>query len=523
MRSIAAILLAVIVFFTTGSSDAAAQPVENGQNRYILMDSSLNAHIQDLYRDLGGNMVMPIDAGDPQAGDLQVWEFPRTLSENDLLETWNANNGTVGNLFLLPGNPQEVVTLSNEAEISAEALNRLSLETESFGKGSLSVVQIPSANYLRAVMPYGVRSEGLNFLKGTAEEMGSLSFQVNDQLTLVAEPVAFEAYSDTGFEWTGAVAAQGKKPDITSTGFASFVVEDGNVSGVISHGGITYEIRPLGGGAHAIIDFSKVLVAPDGEVEEEGELLLPDDEDNKDAELEDPADVPVLAETVELDVLITFSRQGAAKVGNTNTYARNAIRASNTSYQVSGIRVKLNLVGVHIFNEDEIDDGNQKTRDDFIENRDRIIGTNDGLFDSVHDLRAQMKADIVVLIVANSSLAGFATNHVNKSNAFTAVYQANAIGNFSMVHEIGHFITAAHARGHIVPESGWVSVMKYGRDTRCPFRPAFGINLCLRDGYWSDPSQNHPVHGFPRGGNSNQNNVKRHNGTGNAKKVSNFF
>ncbi len=86
--------------------------------------------------------------------------------------------------------------------------------------------------------------------------------------------------------------------------------------------------------------------------------------------------------------------------------------------------------------------------------RDRLADSSDGYMDSVHTIRNDFGADIVVLLVdgGDSDNCGIAfCDPSDSSEGFCVVQQGCAISNFSFPHEIGHLQGCAHNN----EDSGW--------------------------------------------------------------------
>lgn len=194
------------------------------------------------------------------------------------------------------------------------------------------------------------------------------------------------------------------------------------------------------------------------------------------------------------DILVVYSDDLRFNLGGTaaaQAAATNAIAATNTAYQNSGVTARVRLAGTAEVAHS--DDGNMGTA------LTALRGTSDGAMDSVHTLRNQLGADAVVLLVANgggscgiayimsSASAGFA------SNAFGVVANGCAVGNFSFPHELGHNFGLEHDR-FVAPAGTPAYPYGYGYvDTSFQFRDIMAyVNACgscPRIQYFSSPNR----------------------------------
>lgn len=477
------------------------QDVGSDQSQFVYFGKTTSPGESNRLSAAGGALVARSDEG-----KFEIWRFERDVATDRFASSPTAGNRTATH-EILPGSPNELVTLSDRQDLNASAADRLSDKEAIFAPESVSVVQVPTFAYLRNVMPRGFVQRDNRTIVGTLSEPGELEVHVRQGFSLIVRPDSFEAASDREFEWTARVRS---RTTAGPEGFGAFVVKDGNIRGVLTFEGTTYEIVPLGGTFHAIIDYSRTVVPPDG-------VDPPEREGSIEPEiLDDDRDAAALREVVELDVFVAYSRAAARRISDISHHAKTAISVSNKSYAESKIRTKLKLVGTHAFDEDEAAD--------FKVNRNWIRDRGDGRYDDIHALRASARADVVVLMIVNRTLAGWAGTRVSKSNAFTAVSEQFASGHFSMAHEIGHLIGTRHANGNIVPNHNWASVMKHTKNAACVNgNCSSGACYCRRDGLWTDPTARHPKYGFLLGANTTQNSVGVINKSNGAKRVSNFF
>lgn len=291
-----------------------------------------------------------------------------------------------------------------------------------------------------------------------------------------AEKVTSNASGST--TWVGKDMGKGPSSVI-------FTVKDNIMIGSFSKGDKNYIIRYIGDEFHEIqeTDHSKF-----GGCEE------PTDENpfSMDQAANDQNVSGTKVNTV-IDVLTVYTASARSSAGGTTameTLIDQAISESNTGYSNSSINITLN--SVHTAEVTYSESGfNWSTAIS------RLVGTSDGYMDNVHSLRDTYCADVVVLIVDNTSYCGLAnTIMASASGAFCMVSRVCATGYYSFAHEIGHLQGARHDRyvdntdyspytynhGRTYPTGRWRTVMAY--NNACS---AQGVS-CTRVNYWSNPS-----------------------------------
>ncbi len=149
----------------------------------------------------------------------------------------------------------------------------------------------------------------------------------------------------------------------------------------------------------------------------------------------------------EIKVLIAFTPASVAALGGQQQmlgFAQLCISTTNQAYQNSDIAPRAVLASFTQVDYVESGDG-------FID-RDRLTNTNDGFIDEIHDLRDQVDADVVSMIVNNIGACGVANFSVSFGNigaeslAFNVTRRDCAVGNLSFPHELGHNQGSRHDR-----------------------------------------------------------------------------
>ena len=191
-----------------------------------------------------------------------------------------------------------------------------------------------------------------------------------------------------------------------------------------------------------------------------------------------------------IDVMAVYTPAARSAAGGTaamNALVDLAVTESNQGYSNSGISPTMNLV--HKAEVSYTESGSFST------DLARLEGKTDGYMDNVHTLRDTYCADMVGLLINNSSACGLASAIMaNESEAFQVTHWDCATGYYSFAHEFGHLQGARHDwaadptnnspftynHGYVNPSLGWRTVMAYNNSA------CIG-GYCDRLLYWSNP------------------------------------
>lgn len=274
------------------------------------------------------------------------------------------------------------------------------------------------------------------------------------------------------------------------------LVKSGNVlQGNIAYKGRNYQIRyqpntsssgtagdqSTAGANHVLkeIDFSKMP-------NEHPPVKLPDGGGLKDRQKQlDQANGIAGDSASVIDVMVVYTPSARAAAGGTtamNALVDLAVSESNTGYTNSGVSPKLRLVY-----KGEI----TYTETGFSNALNQITATNDGKMDNVHSLRDSYGADVVSLLINDSSSCGLGWLNSSATTAFSVAHYSCATGYYSFAHEIGHNQGAHHDHatdtdsgynhGYVDSTASWRTIMAYRTCTN-------GGN-CTRLNYWSNPDK----------------------------------
>lgn len=311
--------------------------------------------------------------------------------------------------------------------------------------------------------------------------------------SLMARQLSTTRNEDGTLVWHGTL---GKDPGMLSRlgfGSGSEVTEDPNnsvmivrngdkLTGTLRINGERYALRPLRSGGHAIarMDDSKMPADHPAEYKFLPTINMPQPKADKASG--DASRAALAATTIRVMVVTTQSAVNAS--GDITGLVNLAIAESNQGYVNSGVDITLQLAGRYTTT--YVESGSFST------DLTRFRGTTDGYMDTYHATRNTVAADVMMLLINNSSSCGLASGiGSTASTAFAVAHYGCATGYYSFAHEIGHLQSARHdpandptntpyAYGHGFQKAsaGWRTIMAYACTTSC-----------TRLNYWSNPGK----------------------------------
>ena len=206
------------------------------------------------------------------------------------------------------------------------------------------------------------------------------------------------------------------------------------------------------------------------------------------------------------DLMVVYSQEVLNAVGLFNVQSRIdlAIMEANSDFTRSDIAARVRLVHTALVNAQE--NGSFDTA------LDRIRRTDDGFMDEVHALRDEHGADLVSLVIYNSSdstvgqayLLSEPWSLINESFAFSAVQWSSLTGTSTFTHEIGHNLGCAHSRHNAASPGayGYSYGYKFNDNTGTLRRTIMAYSPGSQTRYFSNPRLRYPPNdpsGVPMG------------------------
>lgn len=221
-------------------------------------------------------------------------------------------------------------------------------------------------------------------------------------------------------------------------GTAVFVVRGKSVSGTVQSIGRQFAVLPTGRGDHQVVEMDVKSLPGDS-------VLYPDKKKSVVTEAEEVDDA-VTSDTSEVDVMVLYTeaaRLAAGGVAGIESTIDMAVAAANNAYAASGAFISLRLVYTQ-----EVVGYTETgyTGDDLVYLQDQ----SDRHLDEIHALRDQYGADLVSLIVENSSTScgtGYVLPALDPGYdeyGFNVVRRICAVGYYSFAHEVGHNLGSYH-------------------------------------------------------------------------------
>jgi hypothetical protein len=347
----------------------------------------------------------------------------------------------------------------------------------------------------KTVAEVGVVRVNVSLLKDSKEPI-NLNLFPDREFSAVLERIDKRGEND--ISWVGKLV--GKTP-----GSVTFVVRDGNITGMIRPGSQIYSVESLGGGLHAVIRIDPSRFPPDHPPSFE-------EKTRRDSKLKLARTefklirVSVLNRVfcifypkrclTTINVIVAYTASAKAQVTDIDALIQLAVDEANTSYANSDISLRLSLVYKYQISYTE--------SGSYDMDLDRFRTPGDTYMDDIHTLRDTYKADVAVLIFNNADYCGLASTILaDATTAFAVVHYDCATGYFSFAHEIGHLQGARHncemdptttpfdyGHGYLYALGSWRTIMAYNSSS-C------SGGSCTRIQYWSNPNKSYG--GVPMG------------------------
>ena len=271
----------------------------------------------------------------------------------------------------------------------------------------------------------------------------------------------------------------------------TLVIEDAVMAGNIRLPGAYFQVRYVGSGLHSVRQIDESHFPPEG---------APIPTDTARSETAQDSEITATDDGSRFDVMVVYTPAARAAAGGTTAMQASinlAVAETNTAYSRSAVIPRLRLV-----HQEEV---SYTESGDFSTDLNRLTNPSDGFMDNVHALRNAYGADLVSLIIEETSLCGLAWLMSTESNsfqalAFSVVARICATGNFSFGHELGHNMGLQHDRVD-APADGVFPFSHGYVDTPHGFRDIMGVASscggCMRIQNFSNP--NVMFNNFPTG------------------------
>ena len=340
--------------------------------------------------------------------------------------------------------------------------------------------------YVTQVRPAGISLEllrgALTIADGFSKENG-IKLNLAPGMKVDAIQKDINQRGPSSFVWHGKVenrkAAPGKKD-----GVATFVVQDGKISGTVVIGSDVYIVNPLGNDSYAIVKTNSSLYPsehPPGTIPNTNDA--PAIRPQKEGLFQNQSVAVIRA----LVLYTPAVRKALEQFGSSpDALATLAIESTNLASKNSNVRMSLNLA-----KSEEI----AYVESDFPSDLAMLQKSA-----WVKTEREAAKAHVVFLLSTVADYCGLSDVILaDKSSAFAVINYVCAVGNFSLAHEFGHLLGLRHERavdkddkpfrrGHgYVYKNEWRTIMATRK----------ACASCPRIPFWSNPSINY--NGVPAG------------------------
>jgi len=345
----------------------------------------------------------------------------------------------------------------------------------------------PDQQAIIAKLAKSAGSADIQFAEKSTDPFGAevtLPFRQGKSITLVRKDSSFR--DDGSITWIGEVAETGERAVLMLWGNAL-------LTGYFAYNGTIFAVESLGGGVNAYKELGHGL--PD----HPAETGRPDSNPTTNPTATPPSHAPpepsippfpdkqrqaLEAKTITIDLMLLYTRSVA------NRYTRDpedllalAVDETNETFRNSGLgNIHLRLVHTQLIDYDA------SAGDQFNHLYAMVDGV--GPFKDVKKLRNEKRADIVGLIIDNSTGCGLSTRIGPESDeAFFVVHHACATITMSIAHEIGHILGVRHDR--FVDETNTPFAYGHGHVDGKKWRDIMSYNVgcggCPRIPYWSNP------------------------------------
>lgn len=406
--------------WSLGAAAAVAQTA--GQEQFLLRGvtpGTLNA-VRQVNQKLGAVDLRDLDSS-PGTSIVTVPQAARGAWIDELKQINTVSLPSINVTSLLGDYRSLYHRLSGNAALSVASAERVQSLRNKLGDANVNLVTLAPPTILREAVTVGFdKRDGF-----ATPRTFSLPLDGVRNVNVTQES---STPTPAGTLWRGKPANAGAADE------AVFVADGENMTGTVRIGREVFTYMPLGNGVHAVTRQGTADGPPEHPPRFDDKLKKPVNDAPPTSKLD-------VAEAVEIDLLIVFSSKLASGFGDLRQSGTLAVQDVNTSFVNSGIP-SVSLRAVHMatvpYEEDQ----------DWNAHLDRMTNPHDPAFAAVHQMRQQYKADIVVLVVEDTTWCGEARDiNAGPAAAFAVVSQACFLApRYSFAHELGHLLGARHDR-----------------------------------------------------------------------------
>jgi hypothetical protein len=433
---------------------ADAQPAMQEQFLLRGVTPNTSAAVRQLNQKLGAVDLREL-ASTPGSSIVTVPLHARAAWIDELKLINGVSQPTINVTSLLGDYRSLYYRLPSTVQLPGASASRVEALRKQLGNDNVNLVQLAPRSIVREAVTVGFDTSDGFASRGTVV----LPLDTGRSTSVTQES---RTPTQAGYLW------RGKPADGAASDEAVFVSDGENMTGTVRIGREVFTYMPLGGGVHAVTRQSTT----DGPPEHPPRFTEKLKKTLNDAPPGSPLD---MSEAVEIDLLIVFSSKLAAGFADLRQSATIAVDDANKSFADSGIPA-VSLRPAHMATVPYDEDG------PWVQHLDRLTNPQDLVFRSIHQLRDQYKADLVVLVVEDTKWCGEARDiNVGAAEAFAVVSRTCLLApRYSFAHELGHLLGARHdkqsdpeltpfrwAHGY-VNASKWRTVMSYDVCGGCP-------------------------------------------------------
>lgn len=431
VRAGSALALVCLIILVNASIGLAA----SGMIRVILSDlpAKNSRHYQALVQAAGRPMISTLETMDGE-----VWAFPsaRLSAFTTAAKSAGVSHKKLGENWKTCLRPPK-----DKQKMSQKQNTMMSAMKSSPAYMGMTMMALPDAGETEtALLGHAQSTSG-------AKQPVEIQLPLRDDLTVTIRRTSVKKNKNC-YIWHGVVA--GTDDPVTLLWWPT-----GRMSGQVRYQGHVYNVKPMGGAMHGVVEISPTAMPPEhapmapalmkkmkassDPFVRQGDASMMDGRSGKQSEGAEEAQGNLTTGDTEITLLVAYTKNAASHYSDIkNDLIALAIAEANQSFAKSGIgKVKVKLVDA--YETDYVEEGSH------FEHVFRMVYPNDGFMDEAHGRRDAAKADIGLLIVDDSNGCGLAATVAPRADrAFAVVHHECAATSYSLAHEIGHILGARH-------------------------------------------------------------------------------